>query len=157
MVSSSKEKWTLSAGAPAENSHAPETVGTFNVKKVVEHIEKIYQKGLKELGGFGLMPTCDDEIPWKHTLDLANVWGVSADLKTSLVPLLRVDCNTCENGYELCGNGFQYISCALSWVENTFLLGFDKIYEEFTRKWKHFLEPSFFPGFFLKKKRKFVC
>lgn len=35
MASSSIEKRTLSAGAAAESSHVPETVGTFGVKVVV--------------------------------------------------------------------------------------------------------------------------
>lgn len=65
MVSSSTEKSTLSAGAAAENSHGPETVGALSVKVVISHIETRYQNHLKELGGFRSMPTHEGEISWK--------------------------------------------------------------------------------------------
>lgn len=76
----------------------------------------MYQKYLKELGGLRSRPTHEDEISWKHILDL-----LSAGLWTPLVPLPHVNCNTIENGYELCRNGFQYINPALLQVENIFV------------------------------------
>lgn len=130
-----------------------ETVGAISVKVVLSRIETRYRKHLKELGGFRSMPTHEDEVSWKHTLDLTSVWGASADLLTPLVPLPHVNCNIFENGYELCENGFQYMSPALLQVENMLLPGFDKNLSNVTRKWKHFLEPSFFPGFLLEKEK----
>lgn len=50
-----------------------ETVGAISVKVVLSCIETRYWKHLKKLRGFRSIPTHEDEVSWKHTLDLTSV------------------------------------------------------------------------------------